>query len=173
MGVSSSIVALIDESQALERSGDIPSALRCARQALDKARAGGQPEVIAAALLAVARVRFRLGQYDAAKAFAEEALTLSAPDSPNRADALIRLGGCATDTNSLAEAEAFFLQAAEVGREIGYTLARFNALHGLAAGIYIPCGRLDLALAADEEAYRIASEHGLREWRYFPLMTMA
>ena len=167
------VASLMDECLALEQSGDLPAALRRARQALDAARASGEPEHIAAALLAVARVRFRLGQYDRAKALAEEALSLCAPDSPHRADALIRLGSCATDTNDLAGAEALYLQAAEVGREIGYTLALFNALHGLAAGIYIPTGRFDLALAADAEAYRVASEHGLGDLRYFPLMTMA
>ncbi len=169
----SSIANLIEESLALERAGDLPSALRRARQALDAARASGHPECIAAALLAVARARFRLGQYERAKALAEEALSLCAPDSPHRADALIRLGSCATDTNDLAGAEAFYLQAAAVGREIGYTLALFNALHGLAAGVYIPTGRFELALAADAEAYRVASERGLGELRYFPLMTMA
>ncbi|MCX7854754.1 MAG: tetratricopeptide repeat protein, partial [Anaerolineae bacterium] len=170
--VESAITSLIRESLSLEQSGDLPSALRRARRALEIARAEGQPEPIAAALLAVARVRFRLGQYDAAKTLAAEALSLSAPDSPQRADALIRLGSCATDTNALAEAENFYLQAAEVGREIGYWLALFQALHGLAAGVYIPNGRFELALAADEEAYRIASECGLGALRYFPLMTM-
>lgn len=171
--MESAITSLISESLALEQSGDLPAALQRARQALEIARAEGQPEIIAAALLAVARVRFRLGQYDAATALATEALSLTAPDSPHRADALIRLGSCATDTNDLAEAEAFYLQAAEVGREIGYALVLFQALHGLAAGIYIPTGRFELALAADEEVYRIASERGLGALRYFPLMTMA
>ncbi len=168
-----SIASLIDESLSLEQSGDLPSALRCACRALEMARADGHPEHIAAALLAVGRVRFRLGQYNAARRLATEALSLCAPDSPQRADALIRLGSCATDTNALAEAEAFYLQAAEVGREIGYALALFQALHGLASGVYIPTGRFDLALAADEEAYRIAGERGLGALRYFPLMTMA
>ncbi|MDW8100032.1 MAG: BTAD domain-containing putative transcriptional regulator [Anaerolineae bacterium] len=168
-----SIDSLIDESWSLEQSGDLPAALQYARRALELARTAGESEHLAAALLAVARVRFRLGQYDAAKALAAEALSWCASDSPHRADALIRLGSCAADTNALAEAEALYLQAAEVGREIGYALALVQALHGLAAGVYIPSGRLALALAADAEAYRITSERGLGELRYFPLMTMA
>jgi DNA-binding SARP family transcriptional activator len=167
------VVSLIDESLAPEQSDDLPAALRRARQALDAARVSGQPESIAAALLAVARVRFRLGQYQAAHALAEEVLALAAPDAPCRADAWQILGNCAAESGSVAEAETCYWQAADLAREIGYHRAQVAALHGLAAGVYMVRGQFDLALAADEQARDIACRQAKPDWLIYPLTTIA
>lgn len=172
MGVRT-IDALIKESLALERAGDIAAALQKAGTALQKARQLEKPEIVARALLALARIRFHLGQYQVAQGLAREALALAPSESPDRAEALLRLGACAAGSNSLDEAETLFYEAADLAREIGSVGIRFRALHNLAAGIYIARGQFDLALAAEREALRIANEGGLGEWLYFPLIAIA
>lgn len=173
IAVDSAVTSLISNSLALERSGDLLSALRCARRALEMARAEGEPEQVATALLAVARIRFRLGQYQPARELATEALSLAPADSPARTEALLRLGAYAAVAYSLDEAETLLLQAANLSRELDSLLTRFHALHNLAAGIYLLRGQFDLALAAEEEALRIAREEGLNPWAYFPLIVIA
>ncbi|MBC7227392.1 MAG: hypothetical protein H5T61_09170 [Thermoflexales bacterium] len=169
----SSVVSLVEESLALERAGDVAAALRKANAALREARQRDAPEVTAQALLALAHIRFQLGQYQVAGELATEALALAPLDSPYRAEALLRLGVCAAANFSLDEAETLLLQAADLSREVGCVQIRFRALHSLAAGIYIARGQFDLALAAETEALRIVCEEGLHEWVHFPLIVIA
>ncbi len=169
MCAPSTAADLDKEDPAFEQSGAIPAALQRAGQALETARCQGDPATLAAALVRVARLRFRLGQYDAAEALAGEAATLAAPDAPTRADAYQVLANCAAETDSLAEAEAYYRSAADLAREIGYHRAQVAAMHGLAAGVYLPRGQFDLALAADEEARSIASKQAQRNWLIGPL----
>jgi DNA-binding SARP family transcriptional activator/tetratricopeptide (TPR) repeat protein len=86
-------------------------------------------------------------------------------------DAWQVLGNCAAETSSLGEAEALYRSAADLARETGYPRGLMAALHGLAAGVYLPRGQFDLALAADEEARGIASRPGQPPWLVWPLMT--
>jgi DNA-binding SARP family transcriptional activator len=169
----SDIAELLDESINLEWSGDIGAAFRQARQALNLARSRGEPPAIAEALVCLAKMRFRVGQFQAARSLAEEALTLAAPDAVARAEALFRLGACASETDYLAEAEVYYHQAADLAREISHYLIQLAAVHCLAASVYIPRGQFDLALATDEEAYRIAHQHDLGKWLPVSLITMA
>ncbi len=173
MSAPFSVAGLIDESLALERAADWGAALQRARQALDLARDLGDPQAVAVSLVAVARFRFRLGQYDTARSLAREALALAAVDAPARADALLMLGMCAAETDALVEAEDFYLRAAELAREIGHHLLHFRALLNLALGFYLQRGSFDLALTAAEAASRIALERGLRDWAHFPLICIA
>lgn len=161
------------QSLTLEQASEIAASLRQAVQALDAARARGEPPAIAEALVRLARVRFHLGQYGAAIALAEEALALAAPDSPVRADAWQVLGNCAAETGSLAEAETCYRGAADLAREIGYPRGQVAALHGLAAAVYLPRGQFDLALANDEESRRIALQEDRPEWLVYPLVSIA
>ena len=148
MDLSASPIALIDECLAREQAGDIADALRWVERELEKARASGQAEAIAAALVVAGRLRFRLGQYAAAQVLATEALGIAPARSPICADAWQVLANCAADTESLTQAEAYYRLAADVARETGYPRAQVAALHGLAAGVYFPRGKFDLALAA-------------------------
>ncbi len=168
-----SVAELVNESLALEEAGDTAAALQGARRALDIARKEGDPLATAEAMVALARIRFHLGQYTEARTSAQEALTLAPPDSPAHIEALLRLGSCASETGSLAEAEGLYWHAANLAREFGYPLLRFRVLHNLAAGIYMPRGQFDLALSADEEAYRIASEQRIPGRIAYPLITIA
>ncbi|MBN1667317.1 MAG: tetratricopeptide repeat protein [Anaerolineales bacterium] len=168
-----SVAALVEESLALERAGDIATALSRSCQALDLARSGGKSEEIASALVSVARYRYRLQQYPAACALAQEALTQAVQDSPARADALLMLGMCAADTESLTEAEEHYRNAADLAHETGQHLLRFRALHNLGTTVYMPRGQFDLALAASKEALRLARQHNLNDWLSYPLITLA
>lgn len=168
-----SITSLIDESLVWERKGDIGAALNQAQEALEMALEDGQSGEIAAALVSVARFRYRLQQYPEALALAHQALTLAAPDAPARADALMMLGMCAADTQTLSEAEEYYRNAADLAYEIGEHLLRFRALHNLGTTIYLPRGQFDLALAASREALRLLREQRMDEWLSYPLITLA
>ena len=167
-----SLPSLIEGSGALERSGEIATAYQMALQALDMARAIGEPRALASALSNLARVRFRLGQYEAAQTLAQEAANVAAPHSPEYVDALLSLGACAGIVGSLSDAQDYLRRAANLAREGGHNLLRFRALHNLAAGIYIRRGQFNLALAADEEAYRITREYDMADWTAYPLITI-
>lgn len=167
------VATRIAESLALERTGDFAAALRTAQQALETARNASDDAAIAAALVAVARFRFRLGQEGEACALAREALTLAGPESAARADALLMLGMCASETDRLAGTEAYYRQATDLARILGDPVLIFRCLHNLASGVYLPRGQFDLALAADEEALAVAERHGLTDWLRFPLITIA
>lgn len=173
MNALHSVAGLIEESLALERAGDISAALVRASTALDLARAQGDSAAEARALVGVSRFRYRLQQYPAARVLAQEALTLAAPDAPARADALLMLGMCAADTESLSEAEEHYRNAADLAHAIGEHLLRFRALHNLGTTVYLPRGQFDLALAASQEALCLAREQRMDEWLSYPLITLA
>jgi DNA-binding SARP family transcriptional activator len=173
MPLPHSVADLIAQSIALEQAGEIPAAHQKARLALETARRLCNPPDEAAALVCLARMRFRLGKYPAARSLAEQALALAAPEASACAEAWLVLGNCAGETNSLAEAETCYRRAAEAAREIGHYWALAAALHGLAVAVYLPRGQFDLALAADEEAWRIITDREIRERSYIPLVTMA
>ncbi len=173
MGLYSSHIALINECLAREQTADIPGALRWAQDELEAARTTGQTAAIAAALVAVGRLRFRLGQYAMAQAAATEALSLAPTRSPICADAWQVLANCAADTESPAQAEAYYRLAADVARETDHPRACVAALHGLAAGVYFPRGQFELALAAVHEARQLAVAHGRNDWVLAPLTLSA
>lgn len=162
MGVSpveSEIASLIEECYTLEQAGRMGAALRRGQKALRLARQANQTTLICAALSAVAMVHVHLGHYDQACNLAEEALRIASPDSPVKAEALIVLGICASETNDLDRAEHYYRQAADASREHGQMHTLVRSLHNLSAGIYWPRGQFELALAASENASQIAHQH--------------
>lgn len=167
------IASLLNASAALERTGEMAEALRKTAQALEMAEAQKDPHTIGAVLVAESRLRFRMGQYHQSIHLAEKAENLAPPKSTTHADALLLLGMCSAETNSLANAEQFYRQAADLARELGYPLAHCRALHNLSCGVYMPRGQFDLALTSDEEALRVAKLHLLQDWLHFPLITIA
>lgn len=173
MSAQPSVAQLLDESQSLERAGEIAAALQRAQAAVEQARADGDAQTLAAALNSIAFVHFRMGHYAQARALAEEALTHAAADSPARADALLLLGMCATETNDLAAGEDFYLRAIDLSRQLGYHRALSRGLHNLSAGVYMPRGQFELALATDAEALRLAKEKGMLDLVWAPLIIIA
>lgn len=178
MGDGRSVQDLIAESLRLEFSqADMGAALQLARQALELADARGSPAERASARVAVARFRFRMAQYPAARNLAQEALDLTSPPADGTVaahiDALLMLSMCAADTGARDDTERYCNLAAELSREYNFPLTQLRALHNLATDVYFIRGQFDLAQAADQEACRIARRHNLLEWLYFPLITLA
>lgn len=168
-----SVRDLIEDSNALERAGDIAAALAHAREALDLARSEGERSATAQALVAAALCRHRLGQYGTARTLAEEALAEAPPGTPVQGDALLMLAMSAAETELLSEAEGYYRRADELAREIGYDRLRYRALNNLAVGVYFSRGQFDLALAALQEALRLAQALGLDELLPYTLLALA
>ena len=173
MSSSPSLAELIQESLYLERSGEFGAALRRARKALELANTLGEPLGMSEALLNLARIQFHGGKYHEASHSAQQALSLAPDCSSAQAEAWLRLGACAAEASSLSEAESCYQRCIEIAREAGDHQMRMRALHNLSAGVYLPRGQFDLALAADREALRIAGKSQLQDWVVFPLITIA
>jgi DNA-binding SARP family transcriptional activator len=177
MELSLKVDHLLSESESMNNQGELAKALQAATQALDLARSA-DPSTTARALVGLARVRFRLGQYSQGKTLAIEALSLvkeklSAETVRVQADIYQILGNCAAETNSFVEAEEHYRQASELARESGYVRGRVAAIHGLANNVYFPRGKFELALSFEEEAYGLLREHSLDEDLIFPFMSLA
>jgi DNA-binding SARP family transcriptional activator/tetratricopeptide (TPR) repeat protein len=168
---------LIQLALKRELTGDVSGALRLARQALNAARINNQRLDCAQALTAVARYRFRLGQYDTARELAQEAMEMTDPNQDAQAavhtESLLLLGMCALETNSLAECEQYYRSAANLAREIGHSLLFQRAMHNLGSGVYLFRGQFDLAIAADSQSLQICRDKGYLDWAVFPLITLA
>lgn len=165
------VLALLEQSRALECAGQYAEALSCADQAFELAYQQGDEEGMAQALTCRGWIEYRLGQYDKVRRRAGEALQITGQVTRARADALLLLAVCAMEQDCLSEMEEPCLQAAEIARQLGYETTRFRALHNLSM-LYSLRGQFDLQMAADEEAYRIACELGLPQ-RSTPLIAMS
>jgi tetratricopeptide (TPR) repeat protein len=172
MAASTHIASIIEESYALERSGEIAAAYRRAREALKEARASGEPDDVGSALVCVAYSEYHLGHYREAEALIQEALTLVGPQERVRADALRLLGDCAHEAADLAGAESCYRRAIDLGRQLGDPYILHRCLHSLSACVYIPRGQFELASAADDESLRLAEDHDVLEEIWLPLVTM-
>jgi DNA-binding SARP family transcriptional activator len=173
MGQNETVFTLLEESRALERTGNVAAAIQRAQKANHLALSLGDTEAQAAAIAVLAMAHIRMGHYPEARRLCESALVLAAPDAPARADALLQLGVCAGETDDLPASEEYFRQAVDLSRQIGYDRALLRGLHGLAAGIYMPRGQFTLSLAADEECLQIARRRGMPEMLWGPLTTMS
>lgn len=167
------ISRLIDESRALERGGQIAASLQRAGQARQLAQASADAEGEAAALNALAYAHIRLGHYPQAVEFSQAALALAGPESQARAEALLNINICASETNDLDTGEKYLLQAIDLARQTGDERILVRCLHSISCGIYMPRGQFSLSLAADEEALNIALARGLPELAWGPLLTMS
>ncbi len=173
MDVSTEISRLIEESRALERGGHIPAAIHRAVQARQLAQASNDTENEAAALNALAYAHIRLGHYPQAVAFSQAALALAGPESRARAEALLNISICASETNDLDTGEKYLLQAIDLARQTGDERILVRGLHSISCSIYMPRGQFALSLAADEEAVNIIRSSGLMELLWGPLLTMS
>ena len=173
MDASAEISRLIEESRALERGGRIPAAIHRAVQARQLAQAGADTESEAAALNALAYAHIRLGHYPQAVAFSQAALALAGPESRARAEALLNINICASETNDLDTGEKYLLQAIDLARQTGDQRILARGLHSISCGIYMPRGQFALSLAADEEASNIIRSSGMMELLWGPILTMS
>lgn len=172
MDTSEKVYRLIEESRTLEKQGNIAAAIQRAQRARQLAQKQNDNEGEASALNAIAYAHIRLGHYDQARQYCEQALNLAGDEAPSRVDALLNLGICAGETNNLDTLEEYCAQAIDLSRQIGYQRALVRGLHMFACMIYMPRGQFVLALAIDEEALKIAQASGLLDLAWGPLLTM-
>ncbi len=156
---ASSVITLLHASREAERKGDLPTAIRHAQEALTLAQQAGDGEARGFAVAALAYAHIRLGHYAVARTLLEQALSLTEAESAARGEILLTLGICAAETDDIAAAENFFQGAIDLGRQLGVMRLLVRGLHSLAAGIYTPRGQFSLAIAADEEAFKLARAH--------------
>ena len=173
MSASEEISRLIEESRALERSGEIAAAIQCATQATNLARTQADAESESRALNALTYAHIRLANYSQARRFCRQILDLAGPESPARVDALLNLGICAGETDDLAALEFFTRQAVDLSRQIGYDRALVRGLHMLSCMVYMPRGQFALALSMDEEALKILQTRDQPDQAWGPLLTMS
>ncbi len=164
--------ARIEHIRALCRAGKVAAAFEQARQRLAEAQGGGSGEEVAEARIALAHVYFRLGQYGRAQELLKQAMAQTPADHPLQVDALIHLGMCAAETDAPDDAEAYYRQAVDMSRMLGYEEALYRGLHALAVGIYIPAGQFDLALTLDQDAYDFIVARGKPELGWNALAAM-
>lgn len=162
---------LINESQTSERAGEVSAALQQALQAVEIARTLDHSPALAEALVCLAKIRFRLGKFNAAESLCQEARRLADANTRAVVDAWQVSANCAAEIDSLAQAESCYLRAADLARETGYSHGRIAALHGIAAAVYLPRGQFDLALAAEMEVRQFIRQEGHREDLVYPLVT--
>ena len=167
--MDSTISSLIGQSQASSRAGHVGAAFRMAQQALDLAQEEEDRAALANATGHLAYLHFRLGRYQSSQVLAGDALAYAAADSAVRVDALLLLGLNAAETDDPDAAEGYYHQAIDLARQQDYAEALIRGLHNLAAGVYIPRGRFDLALAVDEDAYRLAMTRQMPEYAWSAL----
>ena len=161
--MGSTVSSLISQSQALGRAGHVGAAFRLVQQALDLAQEEGDPAALADATSHLAYMHFRLGHYQTSQALARDAQQYAAAESVEQVDALLLLGLNAAETDDPDSAEGYYHQAIDLARQQDYDEALIRGLHNLAVGVYIPRGQFDLALAVDEDAYRLAMTRQMPE----------
>jgi DNA-binding SARP family transcriptional activator len=154
MGVDA-IGKLIDDSIALELSGQEGAAIKHAQLALELATTENNPEQLAHTRIRLGDLHYRMGHFEEAKDLGEQALAQAGFKSHIRVDAYILLGNCSMEVGSLEGAEMYYHAAADLSRQIGYDNALMSALHDLGACVYALRGQFDLAFASEEEAFRI------------------
>lgn len=172
MNTSPPITELLQASREAERAGDVPAAIHLAQEAVALAQQTGDVEDQALAATALAGPHIRLGHYARASALLQQALADLPPDSPVRERVLIALSACAAETNDLDATEMYCQQVVDLGRQLGLPSAIVRGLSNLAAGVYTPRGEFALAIAADEEALKLAREHNLLELTWSQLSNL-
>jgi len=157
------ITMLLYASRESEHAGDLPAAIRQAQEALALAQQAGDGDAQGLAAAALAYAHIRLGHYTVARALLEQTLPVTTPESAARGEVLLTLGICAAETDDVAAAETYFQQSIDLGRQLGVMRLLVRGLHSLAAGVYTPRGEFPLAIAADEEALKLARAHHFPE----------
>jgi len=163
MDTPQSINTLLHGSRESERAGDLPAAIRQAHEALALAQQAGDGDAQGLAAAALAYAHIRLGHYAVARELLEHTLPLTTPESHTRGEVLLILGICAAETDNIAAAEGYFQKTIDLGRQLGMMRLLVRGLHSLAAGVYTPRGEFSLAIAADEEALKLARAHNCPE----------
>lgn len=166
-----SIRALIEQSRAQERRGEIGAALQSGRQALEAAVQARDLELEMEARVMVAHAQFRLGSYTATREILEPVLQHSQCQA--YPEALQLLGITALEVGDMPGGERFLRQVIALSRETGNDELLARTLHNLSAGVYMPRGQFDLSLTTDAESISIYRRLAAEAHTWGPLTTMA
>ena len=115
-------VAEIDEgltdAAALEREGDLEAALAKLEDAVEAARARGEPRLVARALNRLCALRLRQGENEHVEALSKEALEAArlADDGASESEAIFNLGSLQYSFGRMREAMKFFETSSEAAR---------------------------------------------------------
>jgi DNA-binding SARP family transcriptional activator/tetratricopeptide (TPR) repeat protein len=153
---------LLQRSDQAENRGEFSSTIQKAREEVGAARSK-PPSQLAQALLNLAQLLSRAGEYREAQLSAQDVMEIEGT-GPIAAEALITFGICAAETEDLDKAEDALYRAADHCRKIGYKAGLARALHNLSASVLITRGKFNLALDTMEEAHAIRSELGMKDW---------
>jgi tetratricopeptide (TPR) repeat protein len=123
----------------MEQAADIAAAVQKARAALQNAQEHPRSRIDQAiALVRLAKLKFRLGNYKEAVRLARATLELVPEDSPAHVQAWLLLGNCAAEAWSLQEAEGHFQRVIELSCKYGLPELRFRALNSLSMAFTFP-----------------------------------
>jgi LuxR family maltose regulon positive regulatory protein len=174
-----------------ERQGRWAEALRVLKQAEKTARSTGTPADLVLSLRWQAWVHYRQDRYAEAVDLCHRALgyvpgapriaaapghtAADIPSDPAHARELAGiyniLANCSSALGDLEQGLHYYLASLQLFRRLGNREREAVALHNLAAGIYLPQGRLRETLSTEQTSLRILEElHSYRAC--FPLITL-
>lgn len=157
--------AFIHESRVFESQGNLMAALEHAQRAVNCYSPTENPQEWAGALVRVAEIQSRRGQYAQALENTTQAIPFLT-DQPQLVDALIVQGTCLAENDQITAAEERLEKAADLSRQMGYLTGLAQALFKLALYIHLVRGHFDLALAIMSQSRRICTTLNLPNWGF-------
>ena len=145
-----------------ERKGDQQTLIAGAQAAVEHARRY-DPDRLSQALVTYVQLLSRDGQHEQARGHAEEILRID-QHSQSAVEAVITLGISAAVAGRLDEAASHFHRAADLSRQIRYTLGLARALQYLVSHVLVIRGQFHLALTLMEEAGVVRESMGGKHW---------
>lgn len=172
MTIDTTVQALVEQCRSHENQGELALAWKCARQAQAEAKQIGDRAGQAQALLQMARMEYLQGHSTEAGAYAQEALAVAEPETPEVVRSWMILGNSAVLAGDSDYAEACYRKALDLARLFGTPGQRQGCLHCLANGIYLPRGQFDLALAHELESFRLSQQYDLKQGLFLNFITL-
>ncbi|MAT97813.1 MAG: hypothetical protein CL608_11770 [Anaerolineaceae bacterium] len=149
-----------------EATGDYPSAIAAASQALDVAQASGDRQSAAASYLASGRALLRQGNHEEARHSLQKSLASARTHGFTKleADSLRLLGALAYDTGQLELANNYYAQSLPLYETLKNKQGE-STVHNNRSIVAISQGNLERALVSLEKAQQIDEAIGDREGR--------
>lgn len=140
---------------------------------LSQLDAQAKPLPRANVLTCLGRAALRLGEFDAATAYLEEALLLyeQTDAREERADALIHMGIAQRRTQNRAASRVYYQQAIDIYTDVGYAIGIARCLNNMGS-TYSAENEMTEAIELYEKAHAIAEENQDRRWMGITLSNM-
>ncbi|HMD88728.1 MAG TPA: tetratricopeptide repeat protein [Anaerolineaceae bacterium] len=157
------IEKLLNESKSKEQAGEINIAIDLAQEALQLSKHDNLIDLYTQSHVQLANLFARTGKYFEAHEIAD-AILKENENNHEAVDALIILGSCSAQTDSLEVAEEQFQKAADLSRKLNYLQGLADSLHNMASLVYLTRGEFNLALSVVREAAMLDGEENTRYW---------